>query len=93
MPVLNSRRIYTGAKDIFDPVTNPWGTVSSFTNIFGGSKGVPPHEQILYNKARGLTSAQQFEANLDSLGAISNRQQIRPVSGIARFPDESFRFR
>lgn len=79
MPVLNSRQFIQGAKDIFDPVTNPWGTVSSFTNIFGGSKGVPPHEQILYNKARGLISAQQAEASLDSLGAISNRQQIRDI--------------
>ncbi|MFT3827436.1 MAG: SusC/RagA family TonB-linked outer membrane protein [Chitinophagaceae bacterium] len=79
MPVLNSRQFIQGAKDIFDPATNPWATVSSFTGIYTGSKGVPPHELILYNKFRGLISAQQAEASLDSLASINNRQQIRDI--------------
>ncbi|RXK82916.1 SusC/RagA family TonB-linked outer membrane protein [Filimonas effusa] len=77
MPVLNSRQFIQGARDIFDPVINPWATVSSFTGIYTASRGVPPHEQILYNRARGLISAQQADASLDSLAAIDNRQQIR----------------
>lgn len=40
---------------------------------------VAPHEVILYNKYRGLISASQAAASLDSLANIDNRQQIKDL--------------
>ncbi|QNA45980.1 SusC/RagA family TonB-linked outer membrane protein [Lacibacter sediminis] len=73
-PVLNSQQFIQAAKDVFDPVSYPWNTVSGYTNT--GSVGVPPHEMILYNQNRGIISAAQANASLDSLAAINNTQQI-----------------
>jgi len=41
-----------------------------------GSTGVPPHEMILYNQYRGIISAAQANASLDSLASINNIEQI-----------------
>lgn len=77
MPVLNSRQFITAATELFDPVLNPWETVSSYTNT--GSKGIAPHEKILYDKYRGLITAAQASTRLDSLANLDNRQQIKNI--------------
>lgn len=74
-PVLNSAQFIQAARDVFDPVLNPYNTVSGYVN--SGSTGVPPHEMILYNQRRGLITAAQANASLDSLAGIDNRDQIR----------------
>lgn len=74
IPELNSQQYIQAAKDIFDPIAYPWGTVSAYQNI--GSVGVPPHEMILYNQYRGLITSAQANQSLDSLAGISNTQQI-----------------
>lgn len=74
MPVLNSQQFIQSAKEVFDPVVNPWSQVSAYLNT--GSTGVPLHERILYNQYRGLISSGQANASLDSLAAINNIGQI-----------------
>ncbi|WP_185960630.1 SusC/RagA family TonB-linked outer membrane protein [Pedobacter westerhofensis] len=72
-PTLNSAQFIQAARDMFDPVINPWSRVSTYT---AGSSGVPPHERILYDQSRGLISATQANSRLDSLSRLDNRQQI-----------------
>lgn len=85
LPVLNSRQFIQAARDIFNPTANLWGTISNYTGNFSAARGVPPHELILYNRFRGIISAEQEQASLDSLANISNADQIsdlwyRPAS-------------
>ena len=74
---LNSRQFIQAANETFDPVLNPWETVSDFFST--GSSGVPPHEMIQYNLSRGLITAAQAKISLDSLSGIDNRQQIKDL--------------
>ncbi|HMO31640.1 MAG TPA: SusC/RagA family TonB-linked outer membrane protein [Lacibacter sp.] len=74
-PRMSSAEFITTAREVFDPVAFPWNTVSTFTNATSGA-GIPPHEVILYNQSRGLITAAQANAQLDSLSALSNNQQI-----------------
>lgn len=74
--VLNNQQYIQAAKEVFDPVAYPWNSVSGSRNP--GSP-IPPHEVILYNKARGIITAAQAEASLDSLARIDNRGQIKDL--------------
>lgn len=76
-PVLDSRQFIQAASDIFRPDLYPWGTVSAYSGP--ASRGVPPHNMILYNRHRGLISDAQAQASLDSLAAINNTDQIRDI--------------
>jgi TonB-linked SusC/RagA family outer membrane protein len=77
MPVLNSRQFIQAAKDIFDPVNTTWASVS--IPPYSVSQGVAPHEKILYDWSRGIISATQKDASLDSLASISNQAQIKDI--------------
>jgi TonB-linked SusC/RagA family outer membrane protein len=74
LPVLSSPQFIQAAKDIFDPITNPWGTVTAYVNT--GSTGLPPHDVILYNQYRGIISPAQGAKSLDSLSSLNNVDQI-----------------
>ncbi|MBS1566836.1 MAG: TonB-dependent receptor plug domain-containing protein, partial [Bacteroidetes bacterium] len=74
-PVLNSRQFIQAAKDVFDPVLNPWDQVAAYNNT--GNSGIAPHEKIQYDLYRGLISQSQADAALDSLAAIDNLGQIK----------------
>ena len=74
-PRMTSAQFIKTAKEVFDPVTNLWSSVSAFSNATSGG-GVPPHEVILYNQNRGLITASQANAQLDSLSKIYNGNQI-----------------
>lgn len=74
---LNSQQFIQSAIETFDPVINPWASVSAFTNL--GSNGVAPHERIMYNQYRGVITAAQAKMSLDSLASLDNRQQIRDI--------------
>ncbi|NLR80135.1 SusC/RagA family TonB-linked outer membrane protein [Chitinophaga eiseniae] len=73
--VLNSQQYIQAAKDVFDPVTYPWNTVSTYNP--GNVNPLPPHELILYNQYRGIISAEQANKSLDSLANINNGSQIK----------------
>lgn len=73
LPVLSSKQYIQTAKEIFDPIVYPWNLASAYQ---AGSVGVPPHEQILYDKYRGLISNELADKRLDSLSSIDNREQI-----------------
>lgn len=77
IPVLSSREYIETVKETFDPVLNPWGTVSAYSTPV--STGVPPHEVILYNRYRGIISDAQANKSLDSLASINNVQQIKDL--------------
>lgn len=68
---LNSPQYIQTAKEIFDPVTNPYSSISY--------NGIPPHETILYNQYRNLISDAQAAKSLDSLSKIDNRDQINDL--------------
>ena len=74
-PRMTSAEFIKTAKEVFDPVTNLWSSVSAFSNATSGG-GVPPHEVILYNQYRGLISATQANLQLDSLSKINNGNQM-----------------
>ena len=74
-PRMSSAEFIKTAREVFDPVVNTWPNVSTFTTSTSGA-GLPPHEMILYNQFRGLISATRASAQLDSLSAINNNQQM-----------------
>ncbi|RKR82927.1 TonB-linked SusC/RagA family outer membrane protein [Mucilaginibacter gracilis] len=63
---LSSSQYIQAAKEIFDPVTYPYATLST--------QFVAPHETILYNL--GLISVAKASASLDSLSNIDNKSQV-----------------
>lgn len=69
---MNSREYIQTAKEIFDPVDFPWGTLAIGTTI-------APHDQILYDQYRGLISAAVANQKLDSLASINNIPQIEDL--------------
>jgi TonB-linked SusC/RagA family outer membrane protein len=68
---MNSNQFIQAARETFDPVTYPWATLSTAI--------ISPHDLILYNQSRGLTTAAQANASLDSLSRINNEQQIKDL--------------
>ena len=77
LPGLDSRQFIQAARDVFNPVNNPYPNAIGYVNM--GSSGVAPHEMIQYNHALGRITTEQMNKSLDSLGSIDNRQQIRDL--------------
>ncbi|HWK06736.1 MAG TPA: SusC/RagA family TonB-linked outer membrane protein [Puia sp.] len=78
---LNSQQFIQAAREVIDSTymtINPWSTISSYAGNLA-SVGVAPHERILYNQFRGLTTAAQANKSLDSLAGIDNSQQIKDL--------------
>lgn len=75
LPSLNSAQFIQAAKEIFDPVLNPYATVTKFSPTTW--KPVPAHEQILYN-INNLSPA-AVDAQLNALAATDNRSQINDL--------------
>jgi len=74
---LNSSQYIQAAKEIFDPVVNPWASISVPT--IGGTAPVSPHEQILYNQSRGLITQAQADQQLNALAGQDNLQEIKDL--------------
>lgn len=76
--LLNSEQFMAEARELFDlsqaQGLNRWSDVSTYT--YQNTRGVVPHELVLYNEQRGIITPQQATASLDSLARISNRQQV-----------------
>lgn len=70
-PMMNSKQYIQAAKETFDPVYNDW------SSLYSGF--IAPHEVILYNQYRGLITAAQANASLDSLSNIDNLGQIKDI--------------
>jgi TonB-linked SusC/RagA family outer membrane protein len=70
-PVLNSKSFIREAREIFDPALVPWATINGSTAPI-----VAPHERTFYDLSRGLITAEQANAKLDSMGNISNLGQM-----------------
>jgi len=71
VPVLTSKQYIQAAKETFDPINYPWSSlVYDYT---------APHETILYNQYRGLITAAQANASLDSLANINNMDQVKKL--------------
>ncbi|UOB16676.1 SusC/RagA family TonB-linked outer membrane protein [Abyssalbus ytuae] len=73
LKTLNSKEYIQAAEDIFDPERNPYSSVTAYTT---SGSGIPPHEQILYDRYRGVISEGTARRRLDSLASIDNRNQI-----------------
>ncbi|NML22236.1 SusC/RagA family TonB-linked outer membrane protein [Pseudoflavitalea sp. G-6-1-2] len=77
IPTLNSRQFIQAGREAFNDVLNPWNKIAAYQST--ASAGVPVHERILYDSARGIISKERATAMLDSLGGISNLQQIKDL--------------
>ncbi|MEE1944194.1 SusC/RagA family TonB-linked outer membrane protein [Pedobacter sp. KR3-3] len=77
-PVLNSSQYIQASRETFDPVYWPYSkaTVYSQPTV---TIGISPDRQILYDMNRGVLSAAQGNAKLDSLSRISNVGQMGEV--------------
>lgn len=74
---LNSQQFIQAAKEIFDPVNAPWDIIS---NPFqSNSVGIAPHEQILYDQARNLISAEEADRRLAVLSSTDNSKQMKDL--------------
>ncbi|WP_286862410.1 MULTISPECIES: SusC/RagA family TonB-linked outer membrane protein [Sphingobacterium] len=71
LPVMDSKSYIQAARETFDATIVPWATING-----GTSPIVAPHEQALYDLSRGLLTQTQIDAKLDSMGRISNTDQI-----------------
>lgn len=76
-PVLNSQQYIQAAKETFDPVNRPYSVATAYDPGTGNSTGLSPDRQILYDMYRGVLSAAQGNAKLDSLSHINNLSQIK----------------
>ena len=68
---LSSKQYIEAAKETFSPELNRWEFLSNSV--------ITPHELILYNQYRGVVSAAEANASLDSLSNIDNTSQIRDL--------------
>jgi TonB-linked SusC/RagA family outer membrane protein len=66
---MNSRQFIQTAEEVFDPVAVPYSSVTD--------KALAPHEQILYDRYRGIISELTARQKLDSLSTINNMDQIQ----------------
>ncbi|MGJ1321033.1 SusC/RagA family TonB-linked outer membrane protein [Sphingobacterium spiritivorum] len=76
-PVLNSRQYIQASRETFDPVSTTY--TPNFNSSAGQGRGYTPDRQIQWDFARGLISAAQRDARLDSLAGISNLSQMRDI--------------
>lgn len=74
VPMLNSRQYVQTGIELFNAGHTEWRTIS---DMKGG--GIPPLELILYNRERGIISADRATAQLDSLSNMDNRGQIKDL--------------
>lgn len=71
MPRLSSRQYIEATRSLFDADQWPYPTLSY--NV------VAPHEQIMYDQAGGIISAEQANRKLDSLSSTDNTGQIKDL--------------
>ncbi|MBO9732106.1 MAG: SusC/RagA family TonB-linked outer membrane protein [Chitinophaga sp.] len=88
-PVLNSQQYIQAAKETFDPVNRPYGAATTYDPSNGSSTGLSPDRQILYDMYRGVLTATQGNAKLDSLAHIDNRSQIKDMYRPARLTNHT----
>lgn len=75
VPSMNSAQFIQSAREVFDGNTVPWSDVLQSPSAYG--TGIAPHERYLYNIFRGVGTAAENNASLDSLARIDNRGQIK----------------
>ncbi len=75
-PVLDSRQYIQASRETFDPKNT---TYNPNINVFLGGLGYAPDRQIQWDAVKGLISAAQRDAKLDSLASISNLNQMRDI--------------
>ena len=77
LPRLNSQEFIQTARELFDPVQNPYSDISTYLD--SGSRAVPPHEQILYDLDNGLINSATADARLNELANFDNLGQIEDL--------------
>ncbi|AOM78016.1 SusC/RagA family TonB-linked outer membrane protein [Pedobacter steynii] len=75
---MNSNQFIQSAREIFDPVLNPWATVIN-PRTGNGLAPVSPHELILYRQHQGLITSAQADEQLNILAGQSNLSQIKEL--------------
>ncbi|MBS1565549.1 MAG: SusC/RagA family TonB-linked outer membrane protein [Bacteroidetes bacterium] len=80
LPYMRSPQYIQTMKDLFaDPAYINVNTYASANITLNGANPISPHEQILYRQYRGVITAAQADAQLDSLASLDNLQQIKDI--------------
>ncbi|MDQ0108675.1 TonB-linked SusC/RagA family outer membrane protein [Chitinophaga terrae (ex Kim and Jung 2007)] len=74
-PMMNSSQYIQAAKEAFDPVYMPYTRATTYDPL-NSVYGLSPDRQIMYDVDRGVLTAAEGEAKLDSLSRISNLSSI-----------------
>ena len=72
---VNSQQYVDLSKQLFNPTDFPYSSLNNINNY----SQVVPSQQVLYNQNRGLITAAQANASLDSMAAIDNTQQVKDL--------------
>ncbi|SCC42461.1 TonB-linked outer membrane protein, SusC/RagA family [Chitinophaga costaii] len=70
-PMMNSHQFIQAAREIFDPVSYPYRSLTYST--------IAPHDQFLYDAYRGKITQAQANAGLDSLASVNNWKQVKDL--------------
>lgn len=73
--MMNSQPLVGAAKEIFDIAAYPWATVTTSASN-NSSPVVVPHEQVMYDLARGIITQATADKLLDSLSFNNHQDQI-----------------
>lgn len=80
LPYMRSAQFIQTMKDIFaDPAYIPANTWATANTTINGNATIAPHETILYKEYSGQISQATANAQLDSLAALDNMQQIKDL--------------
>lgn len=74
--LMNSSQLVNAGRQIFDIAAYPWAVVSTSSSS-NSRPVVAPHEQALYDQARGIISSSTAQGRLDSLGQLNNGSQVQ----------------
>lgn len=73
--MMNSQPLVASAKEIFDITAYPWATVTTSASN-NSTPVVVPHEQVMYDLARGVINQATADKLLDSLSYNNHQDQI-----------------
>jgi TonB-dependent SusC/RagA subfamily outer membrane receptor len=74
--LMNSAQLVQAGREVFDIAAYPWAVVTTSSSA-NSRPVVAPHEQAMYDQARGIISAAAAQNRFDSLGRLTNSAQVQ----------------
>ena len=76
--LMNSTQLVNAGREVFDIAAYPWAVVTTSSSA-NSRPVVAPHEQAMYDQARGIISSSAADARFDSLGRLNNGSQVQAL--------------